>query len=88
MTTTSNPLNDLVPGLADALATAPMPPYSGIEPSEIEIERIRKYVGEGRFNELPEDLQDWVCSRLMPSLARYGTYPPPHEVQNSTREGF
>lgn len=55
----------------------PMPHYEGIEPSELEIERIRKYIEESRFDELSDEHQNWVVGRLMPSLTRYGFYPPP-----------
>ena len=55
----------------------PMPHYDGAEPSEIEIERIKKFIEEGRFDELSDGHQYWVVGRLMPSLARYGVYPPP-----------
>lgn len=58
----------------------PMPKYDGEEPSEIEIQRIRKHLEEGRFDELSKELQRWVCHRLMPSLTRFGVYPPPAEA--------
>lgn len=45
--------------------------HDGIEPSEVDIQRVRKFMEEGRFGELSEDLQNWVCGRLMPSLVRY-----------------
>ena len=62
------------------LRQAPMPEYDGPEPSEIDITRIRKYIDERRFKDLPDKDIDWVCCRLMPSLMRYGTYPPPEGV--------
>ena len=65
--------------MPNMLECLPMPHYEGVEPSEIEIERIRKFIEEGRFDELNDDLQDWVVGRLMPSLVRYGVYPPPAE---------
>jgi len=55
----------------------PMPKYEGTEPSEVEIERIKKYMEEDRFDELSDGHQEWVCNRLLPSLVRYGVYPPP-----------
>jgi len=58
----------------------PMPKYDGEEPSEIEIQRIRKNLEEGRFDDLSKELQRWVCHRLMPSLTRFGVYPPPAEA--------
>ncbi|HEJ4833930.1 hypothetical protein AAAC13_01630 [Pseudomonas aeruginosa] len=54
-----------------------MPQYDGVEPSEIELQRIQKYIDDGRFDELSNEQQKWVTRRLMPSLARYGVYPPP-----------
>lgn len=62
-----------------ALQAAPMPGYSGPEPDELALMRIRKYVEEGRFDALSRDEQRWVCRRLLPSLARFGRYPPPDE---------
>jgi len=64
-----------------ALATlknTPLPAYDGYEPDELAIVRFRKYLEEGRFDDLPQDAQHWVCGRLMPSLVRFGCYPPPH----------
>lgn len=62
-------------------ANTKMPAYDGVEPSEIELQRISKLLEEGRFNELSRDLQRWATHRLMPSLARYGCYPPPKEIE-------
>lgn len=68
---------DMLHWLREALGNAPMPDYDGPEPSEIDVARIRRYVDEDRFDDLPKWQQRWVCRRLMPSLARFGTYPPP-----------
>jgi len=65
----------------------PMPKYDCEEPSEIEIQRIRHHLAEGRFDDLNKDLQRWVCHRLMPSLTRYGVYPPPGEAAGA-KVGF
>ena len=65
----------------------PMPKYDGEEPSEIEIQRIRHHLAEGRFDDLSKDLQRWVCHRLMPSLTRFGVYPPPAEAADP-KDGF
>ncbi len=66
----------------------PMPKFDGEEPSEIEIQRIRKKLEEGRFDDLSKDLQRWVCYRLMPSLTRYGVYPPPLEAVSPVKANF
>lgn len=68
-----------IPEYLEQFSDLPMPKYDGAEPSEFEIQRIKKYMEEGRFNELSKPHQDWICCRLMPSLTRYGVYPPPHE---------
>ncbi|SMF96834.1 hypothetical protein SAMN02949497_4247 [Methylomagnum ishizawai] len=83
-----SPIDQLFPQeTLAALRNAPMPPYKGREPSEIELKRIEKAMEQGRFDELPEDLLDWVCLRLMPSLFRYGCYPPPtKDVDTIIRE--
>ncbi|MGP0171212.1 hypothetical protein ACSVIJ_04940 [Pseudomonas sp. NCHU5208] len=65
-----------------------MPKYDGAEPSEIEIQRIRQYLADGRFDDLGKDLQRWVCHRLMPSLTRYGVYPPPSETASPKNPGY
>tara|TARA_R110001592_G_scaffold29089_3_gene105849 strand:+ start:319 stop:522 length:204 start_codon:yes stop_codon:yes gene_type:complete len=57
----------------------PMPKYEGPEPTEIELRRIQKMIEAGQFDELSKEHQRWVTRRLMPSLARYGAYPPPSE---------
>ncbi|MEI2804379.1 MAG: hypothetical protein V9G18_00035 [Albidovulum sp.] len=62
-----------------ALQAAPMPGYSGPEPDELALMRIQKRVAEGRFDALSRDEQRWVCRRLLPSLVRFGRYPPPDE---------
>lgn len=66
-----------IPDFLEPFGDMPMPKYEGSEPSEFEIQRIRKHLEEGRFNELSKAHQDWICCRLMPSLTRYGVYPPP-----------
>lgn len=69
-----------------AIRDAPMPPYSGHEPDELALARIRKYVEEGRFDALARDEQRWVCRRLLPSLARFGRYPPPRESPETAED--
>lgn len=59
------------------VAGTPMPVYDGSEPSEIELKRIEKALEQDRFDDLSKEQQRWVTRRLMPSLARYGVYPPP-----------
>lgn len=61
----------------DKLRNAPMPPYDGYEPDELSLVRIQRYIEDERFDELPKEAQRWVCRRLMPSLMRFGCYPPP-----------
>jgi hypothetical protein len=65
--------------LAGKLFGVAMPKYDGPEPTEIDIARIRKLIDEGRFDALPKEQQRWVTRRLMPSLARFGCYPPPDQ---------
>lgn len=65
--------------LFELLKKEPMPKWDGEEPSEQDIQRIRKFHSEGRFNELPRKDQDWLVKRLIPSITRYGCYPPPPE---------
>lgn len=60
-----------------ALQNAPMPAYSGYEPNELALKRIEMRMKQGRFVDLPLIEQKWVCGRLIPSLVRYGCYPPP-----------
>lgn len=57
----------------------PMPPCDVPEPTEMDIQRIKRYMEEDRFDELSADHQRWVCRRLLPSLTRFGVYPPPGE---------
>lgn len=69
----------------------PMPSLNGRvihEPSEIEIQRIMACAREGELRKVSEQHMDWICYRLMPSLVRYGCYPPPHEVQAANDNGF
>lgn len=61
----------------DAIQSSPLPQYQGYEPCEIEVQRIRKLLSQDRFVELSRANQRWVCHRLLPSLTRYGCYPPP-----------
>lgn len=72
-----------IPDFLEPFGDLPMPKYEGCEPSEFEIQRIKKYLEEGRFIELSKAHQDWICRRLMPSLTRYGVYPPPNEEGDS-----
>lgn len=58
-------------------ASFKMPHYDGAEPTEIDLKRIAKMLQEGRFDEISRDQQRWVTRRLLPSLARFGVYPPP-----------
>lgn len=74
--------NPIVFSLYYSLANQPMPEWHGKEPSEIDMQRIRKYHEDGRFNELPREHQDWVVYRLIPSCIRYGCYPPPQNEPN------
>lgn len=74
---TDLPIDDTI---LTALRNAPMPVYDGPEPDELSIARIQKYIEEGRFNELPTASKKWVCSRLMPSIVRFGCYPPPDDA--------
>lgn len=63
-----------------ALATlkkAPLPTAAGYEPDALALKRIELRLRQGRFDDLLRVEQEWVCGRLMPSLARYGCYPPP-----------
>lgn len=57
-----------------------MPKYDGPEPSELEIARIIKLMDEDRFEDVPEEHQRWLRKRLIPSLVRYGCYPPPQPI--------
>lgn len=63
------------------LKGTPMPAYDGPEPSEIELRRIEKLLSNGRFDELSKEHQRWATHRLMPSLTRFGVYPPPAEAK-------
>lgn len=66
------------------LQKLPMPSLNGrdiIEPSEFELAQIIAYARRGELYKAPQNLADWICYRLMPSLVRYGSYPPPHEKQ-------
>jgi len=63
-------------------ASLPMPSCDVPEPMEIDIQRIKRCMEEGRFEALSADHQRWVCRRLLPSLTRYGVYPPPSEHQS------
>lgn len=54
-----------------------MPHYDGDEPTEIDLKRIEKFLQEGRFDELSRQHQRWVTRRFLPSLTRFGVYPPP-----------
>ena len=51
--------------------------YTGYEPNELALKRIEIRMKQGRFTDLPLIEQKWVCGRLIPSLVRYGCYPPP-----------
>lgn len=62
-------------------ANCKMPQYDGVEPTEIELKRIQKALQEGRFDSLSRDHQRWVTRRLLPSLTRYGMYPPPQGME-------
>jgi hypothetical protein len=77
-----NPL--LPPDVASAIAGSQMPHYNGAEPCELDIQRINKCMQEGRFDDLSRDHQRWVTHRLMPSLTRFGVYPPPSDAKTST----
>lgn len=51
--------------------------YSGYEPNELSLKRIELRLKQGLFADLPLIEQRWVYGRLLPSLVRYGCYPPP-----------
>lgn len=63
--------------LSDALRQAPLPPTSGIQPSEHELKQVEHALRTETFDRLSRRLQRWVCHDLMPSLQKFGTYPPP-----------
>lgn len=69
--------------VASAIAGSPMPQYDGAEPCELDIQRISKCMEEGRFDDLSREHQRWVTHRLMPSLTRFGVYPPPNDATTS-----
>lgn len=73
----SVPRVDLPVDLASVIADSPMPHYDGAEPCELDIQRIGKCMEDGRFDDLSREHQRWVTHRLMPSLTRFGVYPPP-----------
>ncbi len=76
--TQTNPLSTILDSRAlMLLQNAPMPAYSGYEPNELALKRIEIRMKQGRFTDLPLIEQKWVCGRLIPSLVRYGCYPPP-----------
>lgn len=77
-----NPL--LPPEVASTIASSPMPHYDGAEPCELDIQRISKCMQEGRFDDLSREHQRWVTHRLMPSLTRFGVYPPPNDATTPT----
>lgn len=71
---------DGVEGVFSLLKTLPMPTYNrDYYPSEIEYQMIRKKMESYDVNDLSEEQQHWLFERLMPSLVRFGTYPPPGE---------
>lgn len=49
------------------------------EPDDATIAEIIKCIEEERFDELPNESKEWVCHKLMPSLMRFGCYPPPDQ---------
>ncbi len=72
-----------------AVKKLPMPSLKGrviVEPSEIEIQRMIQLAKTGDLSLLAEKHMDWVCYRLLPSLFRYGAYPPPHEAPAANDE--
>lgn len=73
------------------LATLPMPSLNGRvikEPSELDAQRIMKFAAQGELHKIPKEHQDWLCYRLMPSLFRYGVYPPPYETHAANESNF
>lgn len=58
------------------------------EPSEIEIQRMMSDVKLGGLGRMDLKHEDWFCYRLMPSLMRYGTYPPPFEAKSANDSTF
>lgn len=57
----------------------PMPDYQGFEPAPCEVQTIIRELESGIWESLGEQVREWVTGRLMPSMARYGVYPPPSE---------
>ncbi|ELQ8317568.1 hypothetical protein [Pseudomonas aeruginosa] len=57
----------------------PMPNYQGFEPSPCQVQSIIRELENGAWESLSEQVREWVTGRLMPSMARYGVYPPPSE---------
>lgn len=74
----------LPPDVASAIAGSPMPKFDGAEPCELDIQRISKCLQDGRFDDLSREHQRWVTHRLMPSLTRFGVYPPPSDASTPT----
>lgn len=65
-----------------------MPNLNGriiVEPSEIDLHRIKLYAKKGELHKVPKEHQDWLCYRFLPSLLTYGCYPPPPEHTLSER---
>ena len=72
-----------------ALAKQPMPSLNGRkikEPSELELQRAIRCFKDGRLDEVEKSLQDWMCYRLIPSMIKFGTYPPPYETPAANDE--
>lgn len=66
------------------ITKTPMPKYDGPEPTGPELELIMAKMDKGLFDDLPAHLQDWVTDRLLPSMSRYGVYPPPENPPEIT----
>jgi predicted metal-dependent RNase len=72
-----------------AVNKLPMPSLNGrviAEPSEIEIQGMIKQVKAGELDFIGHKHMDWLCYRLLPSLFRYGVYPPPYETPAANDE--
>lgn len=50
------------------------------EPTEIDAARLMRLGERGELYKAPKKHVDWICYRLLPSLMRYGVYPPPYEA--------
>ena len=61
--------------IADIAQTPPA--CDGYEPTAQEIDQIDRAIDNGTFESLPNQLRDLFRMMFLPSVMRYGTYPPP-----------